>query len=76
MLTPKRGFITDSENQIEYFPMRALSDQDQTLIDTMIAIDGLLPGKDFGYFVSFDRYGGPCVNSVYGINYPTECVTP
>lgn len=72
MYTPKHGFETDSENQREYFPMRALSNQDQTLIDTMIAIDSLLPGKDFGYFVSFDRYGGPCVNSVYGINYLTK----
>lgn len=72
MYIPKHGFETDSENQVEYFPMRALSDQDQTLIDTMITIDGLLPGKDFGYFVSFDRYGGPCINSVYGINYPTK----
>lgn len=75
MYIPKRGFETESENSIEYFPMRALSNQDQTLIDTMIAIDDLLPGKDFGYFVSFDRYGGPCVNSVYGINHPNEGVT-
>lgn len=71
MYVPKRGFEPESESQIEYFPMRALSDQEQTLIDTMITIDSLLPGKDFGYFVSFDRYGGPCVNSVYGVNYPT-----
>ena len=72
MYVPKRGFENGSESGIEYFPMRALSYQDQMLIDTMISIDGLLPGKDFGYFVSFDRYGGPCVNSVYGINYPTN----
>lgn len=70
MYIPKHGFETDSKNQFEYFPMRALSDQEQTLIDTMIAIDGSLSDKDFGYFVSFDRYGGPCVNSFYGINYP------
>lgn len=72
MHIPKRGFESGSEDQTEYFPMRALSDNDQTLIDTMIAIDDLLPGKDLGYFVSFDRYGGPCINSVYGINYPTN----
>jgi hypothetical protein len=72
MNSPKRGSATDSENQVEYFPMRALSDQDQTLIDTMIAIDDSSPGKDFGYFVSFDRYGGPCINSYYGIKYPTK----
>ena len=70
MYIPKRGFVTDSENLIEYFPMRALSYQEQTVIDTMIAVDGTLPGKDLGYFVSFDRYGGPCPNSLYGINYP------
>jgi len=70
MHIPKRGFEDGFEDMREYFPMRALSDQTQTLIDTMIAIDGLLPSKDFGYFVSFDRYGGPCPNSVYGINYP------
>lgn len=76
MHVPKRGFESGPEEQNEYFPMRALSDQEQTLVDTMIAIDCLSPGKDFGYFVSFDRYGGPCINSVYGINYPTECVAP
>lgn len=70
MYVPKRGFENGSENIEEYFPMRGLSDQDQTFIDTMITVDGLLPGKDFGYFVSHDRHGGPCVNSVYGINYP------
>lgn len=70
MYVPKRGFENDSENIEEYFPMRSLSDTDQTLIDTMIAIDGMLPGKDFGYFVSFDRFGGPCPNSVHGVNYP------
>ena len=72
MYTPKHSFETESKSQIEYFPMRALSNQDQTLLDTMIAIDDLLPGKDFGYFVSFDRYGGPCINSIHGINYPTK----
>mgnify|MGYP000932561740 CR=1 FL=1 len=72
MYTPKHGFESGSEDHNEYFPMRALSDQEQTFIDTMIAIDGSLPDKGFGYFVSFDRYGGPCVNSVYGINYPTK----
>ena len=70
MHIPKRGFENGPEERIEYFPMRALSGQEQTLIDTMIAIDDLSPGKDFGYFVSHDRYGGSCVNSVYGINYP------
>lgn len=72
MYVPKRGFENGSENIEEYFPMRSLSDTDQTLIDTMIAIDGMSPGKDFGYFVSYDRHGGPCPNSVYGINYPTN----
>lgn len=70
MYTPKRGYKDVYYDRVEYFPMRALSDQDQALIDTMISIDNLLPGKDLGYFVSFDRYGGPCVNSVYGVNYP------
>lgn len=72
MYTPKRGYEDASYDMAEYFPMRALSDQDQTLIDTMISIYNLLPGKDLGYFVPFDRYGGPCPNSVYGINYPTN----
>lgn len=70
MYIPKRGFEAGSESQIEYFPMRALPPQEQTVIDTVIAIDGMLPGKDLGYFVSFDRYGRPCPNSVYGVNYP------
>lgn len=70
MHVPKRSFEAGSESQIEYFPMRALSDLDQTVMDTMVTINGMLPGKDLGYFVSFDRYGGPCPNSIYGINYP------
>lgn len=69
MRIAKRGFDSGSEEQNEYFPMRALSNIEQTLINTTIAIDGVLLGKDLGYFVSFDRYGGPCPNSVYGINY-------
>lgn len=72
MHTPKRGFVTDSENQIEYFPMRALSDRDQTFIDTLVTINDRPLNQDLGYFVSFDRYGGPCPNSIHGINYPTN----
>lgn len=54
----------------EYFPMRALSNLDQIVIDTMVTIDGVSPDKDLGYFVSFDRYRGPRPNSIYGINLP------
>ena len=72
MHVPKRGFEDGLEGMIEYFPMRALSDQDQTVIDTLVTIDGMLPGKDLGYFVSFDRYGGPCPNSLYSNNHPAK----
>ena len=73
MYIPKRGFEAESESLIEYFPMRAMSDRDQTFIDIVVTIDGdrsLDP--DLGYFVSFNRYGGPGPNSVYGINYPVS----
>lgn len=72
MYIPKRSLDDGFEDTNESFPKRALSDQKQTFIDTMIAINGLSPDKDFGYFVSFDRYGGPCPNRVYGVNYPTK----
>lgn len=62
MYIPKRGFENGPEYNIEYFPMRALPDLDQTLIDTMITINDDLPDKDLGYFVPmcngcpWDRY--------------------
>lgn len=51
MYVPKRGFENGPEDKIEYFPMRALPDLDQTLIDTMITIDDDLSDKALGYFV-------------------------
>lgn len=72
MHVPKRGFESGPEEINEYFPMRALSDRDQTFIDTIATINGRLLDQDLGYFVSFDRYGGPCPNNVYGINYPVS----
>lgn len=51
MYVPKRSFENEQEDSLKYFPMRALPDLDQTLIDTMISIDDRLPDKDFGYFV-------------------------
>ena len=51
MYVPKRGFENGPEDKIEYFPMRALPDLDQTLMDTMIAINDDLSDKDLGYFV-------------------------
>lgn len=72
MYVPKRGFEDGFDDRIEYSPMRALSDRDQTFMDTMITIDGRSLSQDLGYFVSFDRYGGPCPNSVYGIGYPVS----
>lgn len=68
MHVPEHGLENGPENIEEYFPMRAMSAQEQTVLDTMIAKEG----KDFGYFVSFDRHGGPCPNSVHGVNYPTN----
>lgn len=72
MYVPKRGFEDGVEDRIEYFPMRALSDRDQTFMDTMITIDSGSLNQDLGYFVSFDRYGGPYPNCVYGIDYPVS----
>lgn len=60
MYAPKRDFENGPE-RLKYFPMRALSDRDQTLIDTMIAIDDDLSDKDLGYFVS-------CENDFHGID--------
>lgn len=72
MHIPKRGFESGPEEINEYFPMRALSDRDQTFIDTIITIDGMLLDQDLGYFVSFNRYGEPGANSVHGIGYPVS----
>lgn len=72
MYVPKRGFENGPEEINEYFPMRALSTLDQTFMDTMVSIDGALFGKDLGYFVSFNRYGGPRANTISNLNYPTE----
>lgn len=72
MHVPKRGFESAPEKTDEYFPMRSLSDRDQTFIDTVVTIDGWSLDQDLGYFVSFDRYGGPCANSVHGISYPVS----
>lgn len=51
MYSPRRGFEDGPEDKIKYFPMRALPDLDQTLIDTMITINDDSSDKDFGYFV-------------------------
>lgn len=72
MYIPKRGFENEPEEKNEYFPMRALSDRDQTFIDTLVTIDDRPLNQDLGYFVSFDRYGGPSSNSIHGINYPVS----
>ena len=61
MHVPKRGFENGPEYKVKYFPRRSLSDREQTLIDTTIAINDDSFDKDLEYFVS-------CKNDVNGVN--------
>lgn len=69
MYFPKRSYEDMSNDKIEYHPMRALADRDQTLLDTTVAINECSLDKDLGYFVSKCTHGNPNANDVHGLHY-------
>lgn len=60
MYIPKRGYEDLSYDGVEYYPARALSERDQTLVDTAVAI-----GKGLGYFVTKCSDGAPRANDIH-----------
>lgn len=52
MYTPKRGYEDVSYDGVKYYPARALSERDQTLVDTAAAINHGSIEKGLGYFVT------------------------
>ena len=72
MYIPKRGHEDMSYDRVEYYPTRALSERDQTLLDATVAINGCSLDKDLGYFVSRCTHSNPCTNDVHGLHYQTK----
>lgn len=65
MYVPKRGYEDLSYDRTEYYPVRALSERDQTLVDTAAAINYSSTGKSLGYFVTKCSDGAPCANDIH-----------
>ena len=65
MYTPKRGYEDMSYDRVEYYPARALSERDQTLVDAAVAIDHGSTDKRLGYFVTKYSDGAPCANDIH-----------
>lgn len=64
MYIPKRGYEDVSYDGVEYYPARALSERDQTLLDTTTAIGYDSTERGLGYFVTKWYDGIPCVNNI------------
>lgn len=65
MYIPKRGYEDVSYDGIEYYPARALSERDQTLVDTDAAINYGSIEKGLSYFVTKCSDGAPCANEIH-----------
>lgn len=65
MYSPKHSYENVSDDKIEYHPMRALADRDQTLIDTAVTINYGSLDRDLGYFVTKRSDGNPCANDIH-----------
>ena len=65
MYIPKRGYDDLAYNKIEYYPARALSEQDQTLVDTAVAINYGSIDHELGYFVTKCSDGNLCANGIH-----------
>lgn len=65
MYFPKRSYENGSDDTIEYHPMRALADRDQTLIDTAVTINYGSLDQGLGYFVTKCSNGTPCANDIH-----------
>lgn len=64
MYIPKRGYEDLSYDMVEYYPSRALSERDQTLVDTAVTINYGSIEKSLGYFVTKWYDGIPCVDNI------------
>ena len=65
MYIPKRGYDDLTYNNVDYYPARALSERDQTLVDTAAAINYGSIDQGLGYFVTKCSDGNPCANDVH-----------
>lgn len=65
MYIPKRGYEDMSYDRGEYYPARALSERDQTLVDTGVAINYSSIEKGLGYFVTKCSDGNLCTNDIH-----------
>lgn len=72
MYSPKRSCDKASDEMLAHFPMRALPDQEQALLDSTVTIKGLSLDEDLGYFVTKCTHGNPCTNDVHGLHYQTN----
>lgn len=65
MYFPKRSYENVSNDPIEYHPMRALADRDQTFIDISAIINSSSVDQALGYFVTKCSDGAPCANDIH-----------
>lgn len=65
MYIPKRGYDDLSYDGVEYYPARAMSERDQTLVDTAAAINYGSIDQGLGYFVTKCSDGNPCANDIH-----------
>lgn len=65
MYIPKRGYEDVSYDRVKYYPARALSERDQTIVDTAAAINHSSTEKRLGYFVTKCSDGNLCANDIH-----------
>lgn len=65
MYIPKRGYEDLSYDRGKYYPARALSERDQTLVDTAVAIDYVSTEDRRGYFVMKCSDSNPFANDIH-----------
>lgn len=65
MYIPKRCYEDVYYDRVKYYPARALSERDQTLIDTAATINHGSIEKDLGYFVTKYSDGTLCANDIH-----------
>lgn len=65
MYIPKRGYEDVPYDRVEYYPSRALSERDQTFVDTTVAINCRSIEKGLGYFVTKRSDGTLGTNDIH-----------
>ena len=65
MYIPKRCREDVYYDRFEYYPARALSERDQTLIDTAATINDGSTEERLGYFVTKCSDGALCTNDIH-----------